>query len=120
MIKRKVYEYLYKSMQKKIVPSDKVVITALYGVYENHIPRTGDIYGKFLVVDDLQRDDYGYIVDKTISLLIDGIQTDIEMAEANSKLSVWNSVLGDFNENGLRQFPPIKLRNKGPIECYFI
>ena len=119
MIKQKVYEYLLKSMQKKIVPSDKVVITALFGVYENHIPRTGDIYGQYLVVDETQRDDYGYIVDKTISLLIDGIQTDIEMAEANSKLSIWNSLLGDFNENGLRQFPPIKLRNKGPDRMLF-
>ena len=119
IIQQKVYEYLCKSMQRKIMPSDKVVITALFGVYENLIPRTGDIYGKFLVVDDTQRDDYGYIVDKTISLLIDGIQTDIEMAEANSKLSIWNSVLGDFNENGLRQFPTIKLRNKGPDRMLF-
>ena len=106
-------------MQKKIVPSEKVVVIALFGVYENHKPNTGDIYGKFLVVDETQRDDYGYIVDKTISLLIDGIRTDIEMADANSKLSIWNTVLGDFNEHGLRQFPPIKLRNKGPDRMLF-
>ena len=106
-------------MKKKIIPSERIVIIALYGVYENHIPRTGDIYGKYLVVDQTQRDDYGYIVDKTISLLIDGIKNDIEMTEANSKLSIWNSVLGDFNENGLRQFPPIKLRNKGPDRMLF-
>jgi hypothetical protein len=119
IIQQKVYEYLYRSMQKKIVPSEKVVVIALFGVYENHKPNTGDIYGKFLVVDETQRDDYGYIVDKTISLLIDGIRTDIEMADANSKLSIWNTVLGDFNEHGLRQFPPIKLRNKGPDRMLF-
>lgn len=119
IIQQKVYEYLLKSMEKKIAPSERIVIIALYGVYENHIPRTGDIYGKFLVVDETQRDDYGYIVDKTISLLIDGIQTDIGMEEANSKLSIWNSVLGDFNEKGLRQYPPIKVRNKGPDRFLF-
>jgi hypothetical protein len=119
VIQEKVYEYLLKAMKKKIIPSERIVIIALYGVYENHIPRTGDIYGKYLVVDQTQRDDYGYIVDKTISLLIDGIKNDIEMTEANSKLSIWNSVLGDFNENGLRQFPPIKLRNKGPDRMLF-
>ena len=85
-------------MDKKIVPSERIVIIALYGVFENHIPRTGDIYGKYLVVDQTQRDDYGYIVDKTISLLIDGIKNDIEMTEANNKLTIWNTVLGDFNE----------------------
>ena len=119
IIQQKVYEYLLKAMSKKIIPSERIVIISLYGVYENHIPRTGDIYGKYLVVDESQRDDYGYIVDKTISLLITGIQTDIEMQEANSKLSIWNSVLGDFNENGLRQFPPIKLREKGPDRFLF-
>jgi hypothetical protein len=77
------------------------------------------MYGKYLVVDETQRDDYGYIVDKTISLLICGIQTDLEMQDANSKLSIWNTVLGDFNENGLRQFPPIKLRERGPDRMLF-
>lgn len=119
IIQIKVYEYLLKAMDKKIIPSERITITALYGVFENHIPRTGDIYGKYLVVDETQRDDYGYIVDKTISLLISGIQTDLEMQDANSKLSIWNTVLGDFNENGLRQFPPIKLRERGPDRMLF-
>ena len=119
LIRQKVYEYLLKDMNKKVVPSERVTIIALYGVYENHIPRTGDIYGKFLVVDETQRNDYGYIVDKTISMLIDGIRNDIEMSEANSKLTIWNTVFGDFNENGLRQHAPIKLRNKGPDRMLF-
>ena len=120
MIRVKVYEFLLKSTGKSIAPSERVAVIALYGVYENHIPNTGDIYGKFLVVDETQRDDYGYIVDKTISLLISSIDTDIGMQEANSKLSIWNAtLLGDFNENGLRQFPPIKLRNRGPDRMLF-
>jgi hypothetical protein len=119
VIQNKVYQYLLEAMDKKIVPSERIVIIALYGVFENHIPRTGDIYGKYLVVDQTQRDDYGYIVDKTISLLIDGIKNDIEMTEANNKLTVWTTVLGDFNEHGLRQFPPIKLRDRGPDRMLF-
>jgi hypothetical protein len=42
------------------------------------------------------------------------------MAEANSKLSVWDAtLLGDFNPHGLRQFPPIKLRQRGPDRMLF-
>jgi hypothetical protein len=122
VIEKKVYEYLLKKLNKKIVPSERVIVTALYGVYKNHIPRTGDIYGKYLVVDDTQRDDYSYIVDKTISLLASSISTDIEMQESNSKLNIWNAtVLGDFNENGLQQFSngTIKLRNRGPDRMLF-
>ena len=120
MIRMKVYEYLLKRMNKKISPSERIVIIALYGVFENHIPRTGDIYGKYLVVDETQRNDYAYIVDKTISLLVTGIETDIGMQEANSTLNIWNAtVLGDFNENGLRQHAPLKLRNRGPDRMLF-
>jgi len=120
IIETKVYEYLLKRLNKKIIPSERVIVIALYGVYKSHIPRTGDIYGKYLVVDETQRNDYGYIVDKTISLLASGISTDIEMQEVNSKLNIWNAtVLGDFNENGLRQFPPLKLRNRGPDRMLF-
>lgn len=119
LIRQKVYDYLLQSISKKIVPSERVTVIALYGVYQNHIPRTGDIYGKYLVVDETQRNDYGYIVDKTISLLIDGIKNDIEMSEQNSKLTIWNTLLGDFNEHGLRQHPPIKLRERGPDRMLF-
>jgi hypothetical protein len=102
IIKQKVYEYILRKLNKKIVPSDRVVTSALYGVYYDHRPNTGDIYGKYLVVDEMQRDDYSSILDKTISLLIDGICTDIEMQEANSKLNIWDAtILGDFNKNGL-------------------
>lgn len=117
-ITKKVSEFL-KGFPQKIVPSEKVVVMALYNVFQNHIPRTGDIYGKFTVVDDTQRNDYAYIVDKTISLLVQGIRTDLEMLDANSKLTIWTTVLGDFNEHGLRQHPPIKLRERGPDRMLF-
>lgn len=121
LIKKQVCHYLegVDPQGRHIVPSDKVVMGALYGVYENHIPRTGDIYGKFLVVDQTQQDDFSYIVDKTISLLVCGIRTDIGMVEANSKLTIWTTILGDFNEHGLRQYAPLKMRKRGPDRMLF-
>lgn len=122
VIRNKVSQYLdgVDPKGRKIIPSDHVILTALYGVYENHIPATGDIYGKFLVVDPTQRDDYSYIVDKTISLLVRGISTEVGMIEQNEKLNIWSAtVLGDFNELGLRQYPPIKIKNKRPDPYLF-
>ena len=37
----------------------------------------------------------------------------------NEKLTIWTTLLGDFNEHGLRQYPPIKLRNKRPDPMLF-
>lgn len=113
VIQQKTADYLtgVDPSGKRIVPSERIVISALYGIFKEHAPRTGDMYGKFLVVDDSKRNDYAYIVDKTISLLVQGIRDDLGMAEQNQKLTIWTTVLGDFNEHGLRQHPPLKINN---------
>ena len=113
MIQQKTSDYLtgVDPNGRKIIPSERVIISALYGVFKDYTPRTGDIYGKFLVVDPSKRDDYSYIVDQTISLLVQGIRDDLGMAEQNEKLTIWTTVLGDFNEHGLRQHPPLKINN---------
>jgi len=121
VIQEKTSQYLLgvEPNGKKIVPTERVVIAALYGIFKNFHPTTGDIYGKYLVVDQTQRDDYSYIIDQTISLLVQGIRDDIGMAEQNQKLTIWTTVMGDFNEHGLRQYPPIKINNKRPDPMLF-
>lgn len=120
-IQKKTSEYLtgVDSKGRKIVPSEDVVVEALYGVFNNYRPETGDIYGKYLVKNTGDRDDYSYIVDLTISLLVRGISTELGMEQNNQKLTIWTTVLGDFNEHGLRQYPPIKVRDKRPDPFLF-
>ena len=60
-----------------------------------------------------------YIVDQVISLLVRNIRNDLEMQANNSKLTIWTTLLGDFNEHGLRQHAPIKIRNKRPDPMLF-
>lgn len=121
IIQQKTSEYLLgvDEQGRKIVPSERIVESALLGVYNNYRPNTGDIYGKYTVVNDNSRDDYSYIVDQVISLLVRNIRNDLEMQNNNSKLTIWTTLLGDFNEHGLRQFPPIKVRNKRPDPMLF-
>jgi hypothetical protein len=122
IIRDKVSEYTtgVDPKGRKIVPSDNVVETALYGVFNNYHPRTGDIYGKYLVVNPDERNDYAAIVDQTISLLVRGITNEIGMIEQNSKLSIWNSVsLGEGNSIGLRAHPPLKMRERRPDSMLF-
>jgi hypothetical protein len=121
IIKEKTSEYLIGLDEKgrKIVPTDNVVEAALQGVFNNYAPNTGDIYGKYTVLNDDNRDDYNYVVNQTISLLVRGIRNDLEMQQNNSKLTIWTTLLGDFNEHGLRQHAPIKLKNKRPDPMLF-
>ena len=120
-IQQKTSEYLMgvDDQGRRIVPSERIVESALLGVFNNYRPNTGDIYGKYTVVNENSRDDYSYIVDQVISLLVRNIRNDLEMQYNNSKLTVWTTLLGDFNEHGLRQYAPIKVRNKRPDPMLF-
>lgn len=120
-IQQKTSEYLMGLDEKgrKIVPSIRVVVAALYGVFRSHQPETGDIYGKYLVNNMNQRNDFAYIVDKTISLLVRAIRDETETIQNNEKLTIWTTLLGDFNEHGLRQHAPIKTREKRPDNFLF-
>lgn len=120
-IQKKTSEYLVgvDEQGRNIIPTDRVVESALYGVFQNYRPKTGDIYGKYTVNNDNSRDDYSYIVDQTISLLVRGIRNELEMQQNNSKLTIWTTLLGDFNEHGLRQYAPIKVKNKRPDPMLF-
>lgn len=120
-IQKKTSEYLVgvDEQGRNIIPTDRVVESALYGVFQNYRPKTGDIYGKYTVNNDNSRDDYIYIVDQTISLLVRGIRNELEMQQNNSKLTIWTTLLGDFNEHGLRQYAPIKVKNKRPDPMLF-
>jgi hypothetical protein len=121
IIKQKVSDYLQGIDRKgrRIIPSDRIVTDALYGVFQSYQPdQVGDIYSRYLVTD-VNRDDYSAIVDMTISLLYRGIQTDLEMANANEKLTVWTTILGDFNEHGLRSHPILYMKEKRPDPFLF-
>jgi hypothetical protein len=120
-IQQKTSEYLVGLDRKgrRIVPSERVVVTALYGVFRSHFPQVGDIYGRYQVMNDQFRNDYAYIVDKTISLIVRGIRDELETIENNEKLTIWTTMLGDFNEHQLRSHPWIKTREKRPDAFQF-
>ncbi len=116
-IQKKVSEYLIgvDSKNRTIIPSEKIVISVIFCIKKNYRPKEiGDIYGRFLVIDDNYRNDYDAIIDQAISILVRNISTELGMEEHNSKLSIWTTVLGDFNEHGLRSHSTIKIRNKRP------
>lgn len=97
-----------------IVPNDKIA-NVLSSVYRNGT-RTdiGGIYSTFTIPDIQSRNDLRNIINQTINIVVSSIKNEMEIIENNKKLSVWNSVLGDFNTQGLRFYPPIKLRSRHP------
>lgn len=102
-----------------IVPVETIV-NVLYQCYMSNKPRTGDIYSRYIQAENVfERDDLTEIVNRAINIIVTHIQTDYGMRQCNNKLTVWNSVLGDFNREGLRGHDIIKVRKRGPERMQF-
>ena len=97
-----------------LVPDDKIAFV-MDAIYENYRPATSDIFSRYNVPDGSTTESYVQnLIDQTIELIYSEVKTNLEMEENNRKLSVWSTVLGDFNSQGLRSFAPIKTRLKRP------
>ena len=68
---------------------------------------------------ELWRNDAETIIDRTITLIFDYYRNEIGMEENNKQLTVWTTILGDFNKHGLRQTPPIKTQKRRPDPFLF-
>jgi len=52
------------------------------------------------------------VINKSINTITDYIKNEYEMIENNKKLTIWTTVLGDFNNHGLRAHAPIRVKEK--------
>ena len=90
-------------------------VPAIGGIYTKDImPVTGNYQGQGLLPDNYVRD----ITDRAIEAIVSQIRNIYGMMENNSKLTVWSTVLGDFNEQGLRSHSQIPIRNKKPQSMF--
>jgi hypothetical protein len=104
---------------RPIIVPDKTIYSVMSSVYENFRPETGDIFTRYIVPKSRS---IGYIqnmTDKVINIIVTNVRVTLETEENNSKLTVWTTVLGDFNEHGLRSHSKIKLREKRPQPLMF-
>ena len=98
---------------RPIVVTDEVINSVLSSVYRfGTRANVGDIYTRFIIPQD--RNDYQDIVNQTINIIVSYVRDEIDITENNKKLTVWNTLYGDFNPEGLRQYSPIKLRKRHP------
>lgn len=106
---------------KKIVVTDDVITSVLTSQLNAQIPLVGDIYSRYIIMDEAERtrNDIQEIIDRSIQIIYDYVKNEIEMEENNQKLSIWNTVYGDFNSQGLRQTPPIKTKKRRPDPFLF-
>ena len=100
---------------KDIIVPLKEIASSLSNIYENaNRTQIGDIHTRYIVPQATPRNDCQTINEQTIQAIVSLLRTQFQVEKNNKKLTVWNTLYGDFNKEGLRAYPPIKLRNKHP------
>ena len=79
----------------------------------------GDIFTRYTIPQAHARNDADNINLQTINIITSTVRNEFETVRNNKRLSVWNTVLGDFNQQGLRAYPPIKIRERAPQRMMF-
>lgn len=100
------------------VPND-LIINVMNSVFTSYRPPVGDINTRYNVPKNSPTDYTQDLIDQTIELIVNDIRVNLGMQQNNAKLTAWTTVYGDFNEQGLRSHPPIKIRNRKPASMQF-
>tara|TARA_Y200000002_G_C22474381_1_gene576024 strand:- start:89 stop:652 length:564 start_codon:yes stop_codon:yes gene_type:complete len=64
----------------------------------------GDIYSRFIIENPNEKGLVQSIVERSMAVIVKTITNEYGMIENNKKLSIWTTVLGDFNKHGLNSF----------------
>jgi hypothetical protein len=105
---------------RPIIVPDKTITSVMSAVWDNYKPQeAGDIYTRYNIPTGLIPDGVTTMIDQTINLIVTDVSVNIGIEEHNKNLTIWSTVLGDFNKQGLRSHSKIKLREKRPQPMLF-
>ena len=119
LISYKVTQLTMGVCSKPIVVTDRVIGHVMSQIHEEYRPETGSIYSRYTIPSPGIVMYVQNMIDKCIEFITSNLRTQYGIIENNSKLSVWDTVLGDFNKQGLRSHDIIKTREKRPDPMMF-
>ena len=103
---------LMACLGRPVILTKKAVGSAVSNIFYTYRPQLGDIYTIYNIPAAQPRDDLQTINEQAIELIYNQLKTQYEIEENNKKLTVWTTLLGDFNEHGLRQYSTLKINHK--------
>jgi hypothetical protein len=120
LLSRKISELLegVDPLGRTIVIPDKNITNTLSTVIETYAPSTGSINSRY-VIPFFRMGYEQNVMAQTIQLIVQDAEYYYAQQEANSKLTIWTSVLGTFNTHGLMPHSKIYTRQKRPAPMQF-
>lgn len=103
------------SSGRPILVPDHIICSVLDDLYKHYTPSVGDIFTRYSIPPDTPLDMVSDLANQAIEVIVNDVTVNIGMEQQNAKLNIWDAtLLGDFNNHGLRQHAPIKVSNKRP------
>lgn len=100
--------------------SRNVIGNVMSNLSRNNNPVIGDIFTRYIIPNNEGRDDVRALTVQTINVIYNTIMEEKETVRFNERLSIWTTVLGDFNAEGLRAHAPLKIKENDYIKGVFI
>jgi hypothetical protein len=104
---------------RPIIVPDKTICSVMSAVYQSFRPETGDIFTRYNIPKAREQNYVQTMIDEVINIITTDVKNNLGMEECNRNLSIWTTVLGDFNQHGLRSHSKIKLRENRPMPMQF-
>lgn len=117
-LQKKITELLRPFYPPGIIVPFESIVNVLNSVYDAYRPSTGDIYSRYTIPSNENPNYIDEIINQTIQIIVTQVKDNLSMDYNNSKLTLWTSVLGDFNRHGLRSHPPIKIKHRKPQSLF--
>ena len=97
---------------RPLIVRKETIAMVLSQIQDKFNPQLGDMYTIYNITAEKARNDILTLNQQTTEFIYNQLKTEYEMEVNNSKLTIWTTLLGDFNEHGLRSHAPIKVNNK--------
>lgn len=123
-IQQKVTELLRGEFPQGVIVTCPRIREVMNAVFRNYQPPTGDIYSRYTITAASQcasgTGNSSYfnmvndMINQVVTIIVTDVQNNLGIENNNSKLDIWDSILGDGNRFGMRGYSTPKINNKRP------
>lgn len=97
---------------RNIIVPDKTIVSVMSDIYNNFVPKDiGNVWSRSIDPTSTLKQGVQDVIDDTIKVIVSDVKNNIGTIENNKKLSIWTTVLGDFNAHGMMAHSKIKVRH---------
>ena len=118
-ISKKITEILRAFYPPGVVVALDKIIDLMNAIYEAYRPSTGDAMTRYNIPSNENSNCVDEMINQVIQVAVTQIKDNLGTDQSNSRLSIWNTLYGTFNEHSLRSHPPIKVLNRRPRSMMF-